>query len=127
MCRFCDQEFHDLSGHISSIHGVFHCSICEDFFPKNVELNRHVNSKHNGRPSYSCFICDEIFSSKDCLRDHSKQIHKDEEIVELHELDLDILDSVPDAEQENSWNFDLHIINQRCRESSRFFIFVYLL
>ena len=58
--------------------GKYHCTICNEYSHAGITLARnHVESKHfPGTFTYSCDICDEIFTTRINANNHKARKHK---------------------------------------------------
>ena len=52
------------------------CRLCSDAFKEPVGLRRHMTSRHDGLPGFSCSGCDALFEYQVKLRQHRKTCEK---------------------------------------------------
>ena len=58
----------------------FGCNYCDKIYTCKVNLNKHINTIHNGKiSSYKCSECERIFSTNSGLYSHVKSFHCDTE------------------------------------------------
>ena len=51
------------------------CVTCEESFPSNTRLNKHIDRVHLKSNSFKCHCCDKIFSQKEDLKPHIDAVH----------------------------------------------------
>ena len=67
-CEFCERSF---SSHlVLKLHQTNHCVTCGKEFDNQSDLDRHNLQDHFGAVSFSCEVCDKVFSSA-----YNKDIH----------------------------------------------------
>ncbi|XP_076756015.1 uncharacterized protein LOC143426424 isoform X2 [Xylocopa sonorina] len=78
-CNDCGQSFRDrksLNKHRYTTHAdkkIFRCEPCDTYFSRMYHLNRHIMQSGchgNVLNTYSCQVCNKVFTRKDNLRDH---------------------------------------------------------
>ena len=68
--HICDKGFsqkQDLNRHIESVHEgkkSFKCNICDAGFTHKANLNKHIDAVHKEKKKFKCTICDEVFFSQ---------------------------------------------------------------
>ena len=68
----------NLNKHIESVHDgkkAFKCNICDASFSQKGNLNVHIDSVHEEMKPFKCKICDASFSRKATLKRHIESVH----------------------------------------------------
>ena len=65
----------NLNKHISG-EKSFKCSICDSTFSKKLDVNRHIDSVHEGKRPYKCSFCNISFGIKQNLTRHITSVHE---------------------------------------------------
>jgi DNA-directed RNA polymerase subunit RPC12/RpoP len=76
-CRYCKEDFSDklqLRTHISEVHNLYPCTLCERKCASEKLLNNHFLLQHRNR-KYNCCACDMSFKSVTKINLHMKQDH----------------------------------------------------
>ena len=74
-CDFSSKTRKKLKEHISQKHSTqIRCSLCENIFEKNSELDMHIKTFHNMNGEFKCEKCDKKFFLDWRLKKHL-QIH----------------------------------------------------
>jgi hypothetical protein len=87
-CAFCGLKFRGWNGlHSHSIRfhqsvSKFRCDVCFNYFPNEVEMDKHQEENHSDVLLYKCIYCKgSVFRSKERLLLHVKKLHKNEVII----------------------------------------------
>ena len=76
-CRYCKEDFSDkpqLRTHISEVHNLYPCNLCEHKCASEKLLNKHFLLQHRNR-KYNCCACNMSFKSVKKINLHMKQDH----------------------------------------------------
>jgi hypothetical protein len=76
-CRYCKEDFSDkpqLRTHISQVHNLYPCTLCERKCASEKLLNKHFLLMHRNR-KYNCCACNLSFKSVTKINLHMKQDH----------------------------------------------------
>jgi uncharacterized C2H2 Zn-finger protein len=65
----------NLNNHISR-EKSFKCSKCDSTFPNKLDVNRHIDSVHEGKRPYKCSFCKVSFGIKQNLTRHVTSVHE---------------------------------------------------
>ena len=90
-CTECEESFpnnRELNKHLKKIHSIgrFQCKECGMGFPENYQLQRHF-VRHSGQRNFACDQCDKTYKSAFLLKEH-KYIHTGERPYECNKLSL---------------------------------------
>lgn len=84
-CRVCNSNFTTakiLKEHLKGFHlSPKVCEFCAKTFPRMIELNFHIEAKHQTLLKYKCPSpqCSRMFATKKIARDHATRIHRTKE------------------------------------------------
>ena len=86
-CDHCTKRFKrkpDLANHVRCVHqgNYFTCSICNNSFHSQRNLDRHIAVVHDQNKPFECGACGLSFARKERLKQHIERSHQAEIIVE---------------------------------------------
>ncbi|XP_067093248.1 zinc finger protein Xfin [Osmerus mordax] len=68
-------KFHQRSGGCKTAFKPMRCPVCVRWFGTVEGLQKHLLT-HNQSDSFSCLVCQRVYSSLKSLKDHSRKVHK---------------------------------------------------
>ena len=92
-CKGCKKTFvseKNLNRHIETIHeggNLFDCSICDESFAREDTLKRHISKVHEGSEALKYPKCDETFNRKDNFQRHISSAHEGKKKFQCSQCD----------------------------------------
>ena len=80
MCHLCPRVFervgtkHALQCHISHVHKVRKCPMCDKIFKRSTKLNDHIKGVHEKVCNF-CDLCEASYTLKSSLQQHKSYVH----------------------------------------------------